>query len=182
MLFIRAKCKAAEVLCQLKASKANCQNKITGILARSGELVMRSTVAFKNSSGSQLSLFLCVCAYKSTSATLGLQMCVLSNTPPNFTWLFQDLNSDPYACEASVLATEPPLQPKPVHFCFSFTSAKWFHRLMSPGPLYKERPEHCDTPTHGYGNSTTTKNKTAEELNSCNFRMFMGTLHSGQLA
>lgn len=84
MLFITAKCKAAEVLCQLKASKANCQNKIMGILARSGELVMRSTVAFKKSSGFQLSLFLCLCACKFASATLGLQMCVLSNTPPNF--------------------------------------------------------------------------------------------------
>lgn len=121
MLFIIAKCKAAEVLCQLKASKANCQNKIMGILARSGELVMRSTVAFKKSNGFQLSLFLCVCACKFASATLGLQMCVLYNTPPNFTWFFQDLNSDSYACGASVLSTEPPLQPKPVHFCFSFT-------------------------------------------------------------
>lgn len=63
MLFIIAKCKAAEVLCHLKASKASCQNKIMVILARSGELVMRSTVAFKKYNRFQLSpfsFFVCV--------------------------------------------------------------------------------------------------------------------------
>lgn len=96
--------------------------------------------------------------------------------------VFQDLNSDPYAFEARVLSTEPPLQPKPVLFCFSFTEAKWFHSLIGPRPLYKEHSEHGDTPTRGYGNSTTTKSKATEEFNSCNCGMFMGTLNSGQLA